>query len=312
MVGEGVAQLRTLPVGRYVLEASVPADAAHDTPASGRIVGISAAAERAAARCRQHLSRTRGRPRAPVMPTSAKFCPACIASLLACALLLLAAADAPPQLDRLQRADGAQVVPDRFLRAWDPVTVFFASDTGPAAGRAGGPRRSGWSPRSRPSPGAWTWLDARTLQFRPAEAWTPLRRETVTLNGRTARLVPLLPTPVSTGPADDPAGIADLDTFALTFATPVDRAALARLLTIELRPLPGIAAQPAQALTAAGFRHPGRRPHAGRATSRPIWWCCTTRSRMAAWRFCACGCPTSPGSTTRSSNCGCAAPPRSP
>ena len=30
--------------------------------------------------------------------------------------------------DRLARADGARVVPDRFLRAWDPITVFFDTD----------------------------------------------------------------------------------------------------------------------------------------------------------------------------------------
>jgi hypothetical protein len=40
----------------------------------------------------------------------------------------------PAPLDKLQRADGAKVVPERFLRSWDPVTVFFDRDTGPAAG----------------------------------------------------------------------------------------------------------------------------------------------------------------------------------
>ena len=171
--------------------------------------------------------------------------------LLGLAALLLAAA-APPQLDKLQRADGALVVPDRFLRSWDPVTVFFDNDTGPAAG---GPEDAPEHlvTMQPPQPGAWTWLDARTLQFRPAEPWTPLKRVAVTLNGRTARLLPLLPTPVATGPEDDPAGIADLDTFALTFTEPVDRAALARLLTVELRPLPGISAQGGQPLTAQDF-----------------------------------------------------------
>src|SRR5256885_1101920 len=121
------------------------------------------------------------------------------------ALLLVAAA--PAQLDKLQRADGALVVPDRFLRSWDPVTVFFDHDIGAAAG---GPEDAPEHlvTMQPPQPGAWTWLDARTLQFRPAEPWTPLKRVAVTLNGHTARLVPLLPTPVATGPADDPAGIA--------------------------------------------------------------------------------------------------------
>ena len=35
------------------------------------------------------------------------------------------------QLDLLQRADGAKVVPERFLRSWDPVTLFFDRDRGP-------------------------------------------------------------------------------------------------------------------------------------------------------------------------------------
>jgi hypothetical protein len=34
------------------------------------------------------------------------------------------------------RPEGAVVVPEKFLRRWDPVTVFFDEDTGPAAGGA--------------------------------------------------------------------------------------------------------------------------------------------------------------------------------
>ena len=54
---------------------------------------------------------------------------ACTASLLPC---LTHAEDVPLPLDQVQRADGALVVPDHFLRGWDPVTVFFPADTGPA------------------------------------------------------------------------------------------------------------------------------------------------------------------------------------
>src|SRR3954471_24454195 len=43
-------------------------------------------------------------------------------------------AQAPAVFDQLKRADGAKVVPDRFLRSWDPVTLFFDQDLGPAAG----------------------------------------------------------------------------------------------------------------------------------------------------------------------------------
>src|SRR5207244_4343203 len=80
-----------------------------------------------------------------------------------------------PAATRPAAATGMVVVPDHFLRRWDPVTVFFAQDVGPAKG---GPedhpeRLVTLSPSH---PGAFTWLDARTLQFRPAEPWPPLAR----------------------------------------------------------------------------------------------------------------------------------------
>src|SRR5207244_3346313 len=70
---------------------------------------------------------------------------------------------------------GTVIVPDHFLRRWDPVTVFFAKDVGPAKG---GPEdhTERLVTLSPPHPGAFTWLDARTLQFRPAEPWPPLAR----------------------------------------------------------------------------------------------------------------------------------------
>ncbi|HEV8678267.1 MAG TPA: alpha-2-macroglobulin family protein, partial [Stellaceae bacterium] len=162
-----------------------------------------------------------------------------------------ASATAPP-LDRLQRADGVQIVPERFLRRWDPVTVFLDRDAGPAGG---GPEDQPQTYATiAPAPaGAWQWLGPRVLQFRPAEPWQPLRRVTVTAFGRTTVLVPLLPSPVETSPADEPDGIVDLDAVRLTFIDPVDEKALARLLTIELRPQPGFASGEAQQLTAQDF-----------------------------------------------------------
>ncbi len=158
----------------------------------------------------------------------------------------------PPQLDRLQRADGAHVVPDRFLRRWDPVTILFDTATGP---EAGGPedapeRLVSLSP---PKPGSWTWLGAKTLQFRPTEPWEPLQRQTVTVSGVATRLVPLLPVPSATGPSDPANGTADLDTVALTFDQPVELGALAHLLTIDLTPQAGVGDIGVQTLTAQDF-----------------------------------------------------------
>jgi uncharacterized protein YfaS (alpha-2-macroglobulin family) len=163
-----------------------------------------------------------------------------------------AMAATPPGMDRAMRADGTRVIPDHFLRAWDPLTVFFRADTG---ARAGGPEDAPqrFVTLDPPIPGAWQWLSARVLQFRPAEPWQALRREHVRVGGITTTLVPLLPVPAQTGPADDASGIADLDRLSLRFPHPVDIAALARLMTIDLRPQPGLTGDKTVTLTAQDF-----------------------------------------------------------
>jgi uncharacterized protein YfaS (alpha-2-macroglobulin family) len=175
-----------------------------------------------------------------------------LAAWLVMAPTLTRADDTPPPLDQTQRADGVLAVPDHFLRPWDPVTVFFPVDSGPAQpGAEDHPER--FVKLIPEQPGAWRWLGARVLQFRPAEPWTPLRRVHIAAGPRAATLIPLLPEPVQTAPRDQPEGIANLDTISLTFPGPVDPAALARLMTIELRPLPGIDSTASQMLTREDF-----------------------------------------------------------
>ena len=176
--------------------------------------------------------------------------------VLGLALLLMAGARAEGtaalQLDKLQRADGAKIVPERFLRSWDPVTIFFDRDAGPASG----------GPEDEPerfvtlkpaTPGAWQWLGARALHFRPADAWKPLQRVEFTAEGQATRLIALLPAPTAVSPSDRAEGVSDLHEVTLTFAGPVDTAALARLLSIELRPAPGIDAAAGQFLGPQDF-----------------------------------------------------------
>jgi hypothetical protein len=135
---------------------------------------------------------------------------------------------------------GPRVVPDRLLRRWDPVTVFFASDLGPGKG----------GPEDRPErfvtiepaqPGAYGWLDARTLQFRPAEPWPALTRFRVTpAGGKAGTLATLLEAPVATVPNDGAEGLEPFDEITLTFGEPLPPAMLAKMVTLELRPLPGV------------------------------------------------------------------------
>jgi hypothetical protein len=93
------------------------------------------------------------------------------------------------------------VVPDPFLRRWDPVTIFFAAPTGPAGG---GPEDAAarYVKLEPEQPGAFTWLDARTLQFRPAEPWPPLAMVTVKVEGKSFRLATLMAAPTASQPAN--------------------------------------------------------------------------------------------------------------
>lgn len=161
-------------------------------------------------------------------------------------------AETPAAFDRPQRADGARVTPDRFLRAFDPLTIFFPSDAGP---KAGGPEDApGKFVALAPQiAGEWRWLGPRALQFRPAEAWRPLARVSVKLGAAETRLVALLPTPTSTRPAADSDPEPELTQIALTFPQPVDVAALERLMTVELRPSPGVSPQGGQILSPSAY-----------------------------------------------------------
>ncbi|HEX4954482.1 MAG TPA: alpha-2-macroglobulin family protein [Thermoanaerobaculia bacterium] len=147
---------------------------------------------------------------------------------------------------------GTVLVPDHFLRSWDPVTIFFDRDLGPAKG---GPedRPERWVRFTPAHPGAFTWLDSRTLQLRPAEAWPALTRFRFQLEGRTTELVTLLPAPVETWPWDGAEGLERVERVELRFPEPVDVKALARAVTLELRPLPGVGSESSRWLDADDF-----------------------------------------------------------
>jgi uncharacterized protein YfaS (alpha-2-macroglobulin family) len=155
---------------------------------------------------------------------------------------------------------GAVVVPDRFLRRWDPVTIFFDHDMGAAAGAAAGAADDapGAVVSMTPAqPGAWTWLNGKTLQFRPAVPWPPLSSFDVRVKEdsgwQDVALSRLLDPTVQTDPANGTTGISGLRTISLTFGEPLDVKALAGMLDIAISPLPGLDAAQAQHLTPADF-----------------------------------------------------------
>lgn len=153
---------------------------------------------------------------------------------------------------------GSIIVPDQFLRRWDPVTVFFSYDLGKPGGTAeDAPQR--FVTMNPQQPGAWTWLNTRTLQFRPAIPWPPLSQFSFQVKvrqeqgGEPLLLSRLLDPTVSTDPANGSVGLEGLQRLTLVFSEPLDVNALAHMLDIAISPLPGLDAAQAQHLTTSDF-----------------------------------------------------------
>src|SRR5262245_17671480 len=87
----------------------------------------------------------------------------------------LAIAEPVPQ--RPAGSSGLTVVPEEFLRRWDPVTFLSTDSPGPSDG---GPEDhpEKFVKMSPAHPGAFSWVDGHTLMFKPAEPWPALARYT--------------------------------------------------------------------------------------------------------------------------------------
>ena len=135
----------------------------------------------------------------------------------------------------------ATVVPEIFLRGYDPVTVFFPEDTGQQAGElADDP---GALLQIEPHhPGEYRWLDAKTLQFLPTVRWPALRRFEITVNGMEHTLVTLMAAPRSISPTSDSRELEPIQEIQLSFADRLDVNELSAMLRFEVRPTPGLEA----------------------------------------------------------------------
>ncbi len=161
--------------------------------------------------------------------------------IVLCLLLIIISSSAisTELVDNSLQPEDSILVPDRFLRSWDPVTVFFENDVGKKTGSAED-NPENFLQVEPPHPGAYTWLNEKTLQFRPAEAWPPLSEFEWHLQGKSVRLNTLMSAPVSSQPANGEADLAFVENITLTFASPIDPLTLKQMLRIEIRDLPGI------------------------------------------------------------------------
>lgn len=146
----------------------------------------------------------------------------------------------------------ATLLPTQYLRAFDPISVIFSHDIGP---NDGGSETQGerFLQIIPPYPGVYRWHDARTLVFRPVEAWQPLSRVYVSVvtkitahDGKrhqtsgSVYLRTLLPQPNQIIPADGSTEIGTIQRLYLSFDQKLPLRALQESLQISLSPLPGV------------------------------------------------------------------------
>lgn len=132
-----------------------------------------------------------------------------------------------------------EILPDLYLRGWDPITITLEGDYGPADG---GPLDSPGDLFSLNPyhPGEYRWLDARTIQFLPAEAWPPLKEYSIKSLGLEAKISTLMNPPSSLSPSSGSTGLEPLSKIVLTFRQQVNPNILSELITFQIRPLPGV------------------------------------------------------------------------
>jgi len=132
-----------------------------------------------------------------------------------------------------------QILPDKFLREYDPVTLFFSGkQSGVKVGPEDAPQR--WMTLQPAHQGEYRWIDEKTLEFRPVAPWPPVGSFTVTAGGETRELKTLLATPLSIAPSNGSTDLADVDRITIEFAYPVPVELLKKLVSFEVTPLPGI------------------------------------------------------------------------
>ncbi|MBS1151777.1 MAG: alpha-2-macroglobulin domain protein, partial [Myxococcaceae bacterium] len=149
---------------------------------------------------------------------------------------------APADLGQHPVGGGVKILPEDFLRGYDPVTVYFPDDVVAAKANADdGPKRLKMVPDW---PGAYVWVDKRTLQFRPAEPWPALARFQFVAGSTTRTLTTMMSAPSAMSPAPGSEGLKPFRVVTLTFPQSLALPSLKKMLNLEVRDLPGLADSP--------------------------------------------------------------------
>ncbi len=147
---------------------------------------------------------------------------------------------------------GDTIVPDRWLRTFDPITVFFDSSTGPVDPSTElNPER--WVDMKPAHPGGWRWLNAKILQFSPSEPWPAYTTYHLRAGGAKATLQTLAAGPVRTVPEQNELDVPPVEMIKLVFASPIHIDKLTENIQIQLWNSPGTDSAPSRVLNKEHF-----------------------------------------------------------
>jgi len=150
------------------------------------------------------------------------------------------------------KGSDARILPATYLREYDPVTVFFDREAVPGEV---GPVDPGKLVTITPAhPGEFIKIDARTLEFRPAAPWEPLRKYKVAAGKNTRELVTLLPLPREVSPSSGSTGLEPVSRVGFVFSAKVNPQALSRLVSIEVCALPGVDSKSCRVLKQSEYK----------------------------------------------------------
>src|SRR5205823_5499017 len=140
-----------------------------------------------------------------------------------------------------------RILPEQFLRGFDPVTAYFPDNVGP--GHAAADDGAKILKITPDWPGAWVWADKKTLQFRPAEPWPALARFAFEAKGSRKILTTMMSAPSAMSPSPGSEALKPFRVVTLTFAQALPIASLKQMIKLEQRDLPGLADSPKKNLT---------------------------------------------------------------
>ena len=159
---------------------------------------------------------------------------------------------------------GTSLLPEQFLRGFDPISVYFPSDqVADKANADDGAKRLKISPDW---PGAYVWVDRKTLQFRPAEPWPALARFSLEAGGARKILTTMMSAPSAMSPSPGSEGLRPFRVLTLTFPQAYPVASLKKMLSLEIRDLPGLGDSPARKVNSYALAPLPRASHRDPAT----------------------------------------------